>query len=110
MEAIAQNIFFLLINPYMITNYTIKRFQNSEYSFETPLESDIIIPDSFATYKEETIKVMLTQGGKKLKVRIMFMWKQDGTVKYGMEQMAKSSSPFATRSLILFVFPTSSSN
>ena len=59
------------------------------YKQETPLESEIIIPESIMVNKHETIKVMLTQDGKKVEgadyVRFE-IWKQDASVKFNMEQ------------------------
>jgi hypothetical protein len=59
------------------------------YKKENPLESEIIIPESFSENKQETIKVVLTQDGKKVEGAdfVHFeIWKQDGTLNYSMEQ------------------------
>lgn len=59
------------------------------YKKETPLEAEIVIPDSFSDNNQETIKAILTQGGKKVKNAdfVHFeIWKQDGTLQYPMEE------------------------
>jgi YtkA-like len=65
------------------------------YKKEKPLESEIIIPESFSENKQETIKVVLTQDGKKVEGAdfVHFeIWKQDGTLKYNMEQAEEAGN------------------
>jgi YtkA-like len=65
------------------------------YKKEKPLESEIIIPESFSENKQETIKVVLTQDGKKVESAdfVHFeIWKQDGTLKYNMEQAEEAGN------------------
>ncbi|MDP1420117.1 FixH family protein [Peribacillus simplex] len=59
------------------------------YKKEKPLESEIVIPESFSENKQETIKVVLTQDGKKVEGAdyVHFeIWKQDGSLNYNMEK------------------------
>jgi hypothetical protein len=59
------------------------------YKKEKPLQLEIVIPESFSENKEETIKVVLTQDGKKVEGAdfVHFeIWKQDGSLNYSMEQ------------------------
>jgi YtkA-like len=59
------------------------------YKKEKPLESEIIIPESFSENEQETIKVVLTQDGKKIEGAdfVHFeIWKQDGSLNYSMEE------------------------
>lgn len=65
------------------------------YKKEKPLESEIVIPESFSANKQETIKAVLTQDGKKVEDAdfVHFeIWKQDGTVKYNMEEAVKEDN------------------
>jgi hypothetical protein len=59
------------------------------YKEETPLEVEIILPQSFSDNKQETIKATLSQDGKRI-TRADFVhfeiWKQDGSLIYGMEE------------------------
>lgn len=59
------------------------------YKQETPLEAEVILPEPFEPTKAETIKVILTQDGEKVEnpdYVHLEIWKQDGTVKYGMTE------------------------
>jgi hypothetical protein len=59
------------------------------YKQELPLEVEIITPEFFSSTKQETIKVNLTQDGKRVEGAdfVHFeIWKQDGSIKYIMEQ------------------------
>jgi hypothetical protein len=59
------------------------------------VESEIIIPKSFSDNKQETIKVFLTQAGKKVEDAdfVHFeIWKQDGSLKNNMEQAEEKGS------------------
>ncbi|MFE4143916.1 FixH family protein [Peribacillus sp. YIM B13472] len=59
------------------------------YKEETPLEAEIIIPESFSVNTQETMKAVLTQGGQMVENAdyVHFeIWKQDGSLKYSMEQ------------------------
>lgn len=61
------------------------------YKQETPLKLEIQTPDNFTAGEQETIRATLTQDGKPA-VHADFVhfeiWKQDGTVRYGMEEAA----------------------
>ena len=59
------------------------------YKQETPLEAEIIVPEPFEPTTAATIQVILTQGGEKVENPAyvhLEIWKQDGTVKYGMTE------------------------
>jgi hypothetical protein len=59
------------------------------------VESEIIIPKSFSDNKQETIKVFLTQAGKKVEDAdfVHFeIWKQDGSLKNNMEEAEEKGS------------------
>lgn len=59
------------------------------YKQETPLEAEIIVPEPFKPIETGTIKVILTQDGEKVEkseYAHLEIWKQDGTVKYGMTE------------------------
>ena len=59
------------------------------YKQETPLEAEIIVPEKFEPTKAESVKVILTQDGKKVEKPDyvhLEIWKQDGSVKYGMTE------------------------
>ncbi|MBG9930932.1 hypothetical protein ABD94_08090 [Bacillus aryabhattai] len=72
----------------MLNACSLEQDAASLYKQEAPLESQIIIPKSFSNNEKETIKVILTQSGKRVKNPdyVHFeIWKQDGSVKYNME-------------------------
>ncbi|WP_078410600.1 FixH family protein [Priestia abyssalis] len=82
-------IFFIFTSSLLLSACSLKQDAANLYKQETPLESDIIIPASFSANQQETVKVLLTQGGKKVEDPdfVHFeIWKQDGSVKYPMEQ------------------------
>ncbi|MDQ0243260.1 hypothetical protein J2S09_000796 [Bacillus fengqiuensis] len=82
-------IFFIFTSSLLLSSCSLKQDAANLYKQETPLESEIIIPTSFSANKQETVKVILTQGGKKVEDPdyVHFkIWKQDGSVKYPMEQ------------------------
>ncbi|MBO0998468.1 FixH family protein [Bacillus sp. SD075] len=65
------------------------------YKEETPLEAEIIIPASFSANTQETMKAVLTQGGKKVENAdfVHFeIWKQDGSLTYSMEQTVEEGN------------------
>ncbi|RRN73978.1 hypothetical protein EI200_04700 [Peribacillus simplex] len=82
-------IFLIFIFSLSLSACSLEKDVANQYKEETPLESEIIIPESFAANKQETIKVVLTQGGKMVRSAdyVHFeIWKQDGSLKYSMEQ------------------------
>ena len=79
----------IFIFSLLLSACSLKQDVANLYKQETPLESEIIIPESISANKQETIKVILTQGGKKVEGAdyVHFeIWKQDGSVKFNMEQ------------------------
>ncbi|MFP3918377.1 FixH family protein [Lysinibacillus telephonicus] len=86
-----KNIFiiFILIISAVLSGCSLKPNVEKLYKEETPLEAEIIIPNNFSDNEKETIQVNLTQEGEKVKDAdfVHFeIWKQDGTVKYYMEE------------------------
>lgn len=82
-------IFFIFTSSLLLSACSLKQDVANLYKQETPLESEIIIPTSFSANKRETVKVILTQGSKKVNDPdyVHFeIWKQDGSVNYPMEQ------------------------
>jgi hypothetical protein len=82
-------IFFVFILLFSLSACSLKEDVEELYEKETPLEAEIITPDSFSKNKEETIKVVLTQDSKIVENAdyVHFeIWKQDGSVHYDMEQ------------------------
>ncbi|AMM94521.1 FixH family protein [Peribacillus sp. SIMBA_075] len=82
-------IFLIFIFILLLSACSLEKDAANQYKEETPLESEIIIPESFTANKQETIKVVLTQGGKRVRSAdfVHFeIWKQDGSLKYSMEQ------------------------
>ncbi|MBO0587481.1 FixH family protein [Sporosarcina sp. E16_8] len=82
-------ISLILIFSLLLGACSLKQDVANLYKQETPLESEIIIPESISANKQETIKVILTQDGKKVEGAdyVQFeIWKQDGSVKFDMEQ------------------------
>ncbi|MFF2288962.1 FixH family protein [Peribacillus butanolivorans] len=82
-------IFLIFIFIILLSACSLEKDVTTLYKEETPLESEIIIPESFSANTQETIKAVLTQGGKRV-VGADFVhfeiWKQDGSLKYSMEQ------------------------
>jgi len=79
----------LLIFSLLLSACSLKQNVANLYKQEAPLESEIVIPESISVNKHETIKVILTQDGKKVEGAdfVHFeIWKQDGSVKFDMEQ------------------------
>lgn len=79
----------IFILSLLLSACSLKQDVTNLYKQETPLESEIIIPESISANKQETIKVILTQDGKKVEGAdyVHFeIWKQDGSVKFDMEQ------------------------
>lgn len=84
---ISMSMIFIL--SLLLSACSLKQDVTNLYKQETPLESEIIIPESISANKQETIKVILTQDGKKVEGAdyVHFeIWKQDGSVKFDMEQ------------------------
>ncbi|RBW68824.1 FixH family protein [Bacillus taeanensis] len=72
----------------LLSACSLKEDVSGLYKQETPIEAEIIIPEKFSE-GEETIKAVLTQSGKAVENAefVHFeIWKQDGSVKYEMEQ------------------------
>ena len=81
--------FFFVIFSLLLTACSGEKDAVNLYKQEKPLELSIIIPESFSANHQETIKAVLTQGGKKVEGTnyVHFeIWKQDGSVNYGMEE------------------------
>lgn len=73
----------------MLSGCSLKPDVAKLYKEESPLQSEIIIPDTFSANEKETIKVILTQHGERVEDAdfVHFeIWKQDGTVTYYMEE------------------------
>lgn len=65
------------------------------YQQETPLKLEIQTPDNFTAGEQETIRATLIQDGKPADHAdfVHFeIWKQDGTVQYGMEEAVDEGS------------------
>ena len=59
------------------------------YKQETPLEAEVIVPGLLEATEAATIQVILTQDGEKVETPDyvhLEIWKQDGTVNYGMKE------------------------
>ncbi len=83
------SMFLIFVFSLSLSACSLKQDVAKLYKQETPLESEIIIPESISVNKLETIKVVLTQGDKKVEGAdyVHFeIWKQDGSVKFNMEQ------------------------
>lgn len=67
----------------------LKQDVAKQYKEEEPLMADIIIPDSLSTNRDTPFQVVLTQGEEKVDSAdyVHFeIWKQDGSIKFEMEQ------------------------
>lgn len=81
--------FFAVICSIFLTACSGEEDAANLYKQEQPLELNIIIPESFSANHQETIMAVLIQDGKKVKGAdyVHFeIWKQDGSVNYGMEE------------------------
>nr|WP_186670241.1 FixH family protein [Sporosarcina sp. BP05] len=79
----------IFILSLLLSACSLKQDVANLYKQEIPLESEIIIPESISVNKNETIKVILTQNGKKVEGADFVHFeigKQDGSVKFNMEQ------------------------
>ncbi|MDM5293194.1 FixH family protein [Peribacillus simplex] len=88
-------IFLIFIFIILLSACSLEKDAANQYKEETPLESEIIIPESFTANKQETIKAVLTQGGKMVENAdfVHFeIWKQDGSLKYSMEQAVEEGN------------------
>ena len=59
------------------------------YKQETPLEAEVIVPELLEPTDDATIQVILTQNGERVDnpdYVHLEIWKQDGTVNYGMKE------------------------
>ena len=82
-------ISLIFIFSLLLSACSLEKDVTNLYKKETPLEAEIIIPASFSANTQETIKAVLTQGGKMVENAdfVHFeIWKQDGSIKYSMEQ------------------------
>lgn len=82
-------ISLIFIFSLLLSACSLEKDVTNLYKEETPLAAEIIIPASFSANTKETMKVVLTQGGKKVENAdfVHFeIWKQDGSLKYSMEQ------------------------
>ncbi|KKI88654.1 hypothetical protein WQ54_31085 [Bacillus sp. SA1-12] len=80
---------FVLILSLFLSACSLKEDAADLYQKESPLEAEIIIPETFSNNNQENIKVVLTQDGKKVEGAdyVHFeIWKQDGSLHYNMEQ------------------------
>ncbi len=88
-------ISFIFIFSLLLNACSLEQDVANLYRKEKPLESEIVIPESFSDNKKETIKVVLTQDGKMVEGAdyVHFeIWKQDGTVKYNMEEAVEEGN------------------
>ncbi|WP_231597635.1 FixH family protein [Bacillus sp. SA1-12] len=83
---ICMTLFFMI--SFMLGACSLNEDAALLYKQETPLEYEFILPPSYSDHQEEIIKVILTQGGERVKDPdfVHFeIWKQDGSVYYSME-------------------------
>ncbi|WP_034261688.1 FixH family protein [Bacillus sp. J33] len=81
--------FLLLIS--LLSACSLDENAGELYKKETPLKLEINTPSAFTDGGQETITAILTQDGKPADNAdfVHFeIWKQDGTVQYGMEEAA----------------------
>ncbi|MFC7686076.1 FixH family protein [Ureibacillus sp. GCM10028918] len=81
-------LLFVLMSCILLSACSLKEDVADLYKKESPLEAEVILPDSFFDDRQETIEVVLTQDGKKVNGAdyVHFeIWKQDGTLHYNME-------------------------
>ncbi|WP_255301585.1 FixH family protein [Bacillus sp. AFS040349] len=84
----------ILLLPFMMLilsacSLELKQDVAKQYKEEEPMVADIIIRDSLSTNSDTTFQVVLTQGEEKVVSAdyVHFeIWKQDGSVKFEMEQ------------------------
>ncbi|WPK10918.1 FixH family protein [Lysinibacillus louembei] len=90
-----QFLLIILLTCYMISACSANPNASQLYKQETPLEAEIILPDLLEPTKAVTIKVNLTQNGDAVEnpqyVHLK-MWKQDGTVTYGMTEASNDGN------------------
>ncbi|WP_309487698.1 FixH family protein [Bacillus sp. SD075] len=88
-------ISLILIFNLLLNMCSLEKDVTTLYKEETPLEAEIIIPASFSANTQETMKAVLTQGGKKVENAdfVHFeIWKQDGSLTYSMEQTVEEGN------------------
>lgn len=95
--AVKNNICISLIFIFslLLSACSLEKDVTNLYKEETPLEAEIIIQASFSANTQETIKAVLTQGGKMVENAdfVHFeIWKQDGSLKYSMEQAVEEGN------------------
>ncbi|QCR34122.1 FixH family protein [Lysinibacillus sp. SGAir0095] len=81
-------IFFVSVSCILLSACSLKEDVAELYKKESPMEAEIIIPDTFVNNEKEIIKAVLTQNGEKVEGAdyVHFeIWKQDGTLHYYME-------------------------
>ncbi|MGP7815698.1 FixH family protein [Niallia sp. 01092] len=74
---------------------SLKQDIEKSYKKESPLDANILIPESFAVNKQTTIKIMITQAGKKVEhaeyVQVE-IWKQDGSFRSKKESVMEEGN------------------
>ncbi|MDT3762769.1 FixH family protein [Priestia filamentosa] len=83
---------FFFLFSLLLSACSTKPDAAKQYKMEHPLQAEIILPKSLSTNTETTFRVNLTQEGKKVENPdyVHFeIWKQDGSVKFPMEQAEK---------------------
>ncbi len=84
-----RRIFTFFILSLVLSACSLKQNVATLYKQEEPLHAEIIIPDSFSSNEPDVIIISLTQNEKRVEdadyVHVE-IWKQDGSVKYAMEQ------------------------
>lgn len=87
--AMKKIIYLLLVIPLLSACGHVKDTANDFYKKEKPLEIKMVLPASVSKGKQTTIKAILTQDKKTVDDAdfVHFeIWKQDGSVKFGMEE------------------------
>ncbi|WP_254179063.1 FixH family protein [Cytobacillus oceanisediminis] len=87
-NAVKKYVFMILLLSFL-SACSLNENAAELYKQETPLKLEIQTPDTFTAGEQETVKATLTQDGKPADHTdfVHFeIWKQDGTVYYGMEE------------------------
>lgn len=86
---------FIFLLGLMLSACSLKQDAAALYKQETPLELEIVIPETFSPHEQETIKAILTQSGRKVEGADYVHFeirKQDGSIKYPMEQTVEEGN------------------
>ncbi|WP_251455541.1 FixH family protein [Priestia endophytica] len=86
---------FFFLFSLLLSACSTKPDAAKQYKMEHPLQAEIILPKSLSTNTEKTFRVNLTQDGKKVENPdyVHFeIWKQNGSVKFPMEQAEKEKN------------------